>query len=125
MSDRLKPGDVLFYQRGGFSDEWSPDKATVANVGRKWATIVNGWHDTCVNIETLELDGRRSWGRMWRSEQEWTEAKEADRQRRDDYDTWDRFQRAVRFGRIGTLPPHADTTRQAATLLGIDLGEMP
>lgn len=125
MTERLKPGDVLFYQRD-FVDEWTPREVVIEKVGRKWATLVDGWRDTRVEIETLELDGSRAFGRIWRSKQEWLGAKEADRQRREDDWALDQFYREaqqLRYRRPKDL--HAATIREAAALLGIEIGEQP
>ena len=68
----LKPGDKLFWNSSW--TRWEPEEVEIAKVGRKWATLANGWRNERVDILTLKMGGRHSC-KLFHSEAEWMEEK--------------------------------------------------
>lgn len=89
MKIKLQVGQKLWYVsiRHGESHE-----AVVTKVGRKWATIGEGWRAQLIDLVTMQADGKgySSPGRCYLSR----EAHEMERARSD---TWSRFVNVVKY----------------------------
>lgn len=118
MNKRLSVGDVLFYQSE--KGDWNPEMVIVERVGRKWAKLVDGVSDTRVDIETLKLDGRYAWGRLWRSEEEWRTTTEAQRIERENDQAWEAFRLLVRENYRRPTCAVVATIVKVSKLLGLD-----
>jgi hypothetical protein len=90
-------------------ERWDPAEVIIDGVGRKYATIINGWPGLRVSIETWDLEGRSAvfgyaTGKLWESENQWKQASDAEQARRAGNAAWEAFRGAVGYCR----PEHLD-----------------
>lgn len=108
---KLAVGQTLWMVR---TRGWgAPQEVVVAKIGRKWATLAGNQGRVEIGTLWLDGDGYSPPGQCYLSREVWEAEKRADV-------AWNALFRSYR-----RRPPDltADTIRQAAALLGIEIGE--
>lgn len=109
----MREGQTLWYVPADM--RWSkPREVTVTKIGRKWATLGNFGR---VDITTMYVDGGDypSPGRCYLSKEDYEVALSADR-------LWRKLVEKIGY-KNRPMDVFADAIRQAAALLGVDLGD--
>jgi len=100
MPDRIKPGDRLFWNLNLI--EWNPVEVTIGKVSRKWAEFdppEKYQRGARINVQTLELDGRYVYGKLYWSQDDWQRQRDDEQAQMQAQEAWDELRSRMSYTR--------------------------